>query len=124
MFSCGGVGDSGALADAEVIDLGALDGSLPSRNCNEVPPMPNYKYSHFAVWDKSDESALCCGGWDGGDTSIEYKQCFKYAGEEWMDLGDILKHIRIWSSAAELNDGRYWIAGGETYYYINNEHTS
>ncbi len=69
--------------------------------------MPSAKYAHFAMWDDGDKSVLCCGGEDVPRTG-----CFKYAGDEWIDLGDILLHERGYSSAAELSDGRYWIAGG------------
>ncbi len=100
---------SAHLAAAEVIDLPSLEGSDPDRTCNQVPEMPEEKGAHFAMWDNVDQSVLCCGG---NPTSSEYKRCFKYTGEEWMDLGDVLRHPRRYSSAAKLSDGRYWIAGG------------
>ncbi len=71
--------------------------------------MPRDKYRHFVLWDNGDGSVLCCGGWDNSGSQ---KGCFKYAGEEWLDLGDILLDDRVASSAVELSDGRYWICGG------------
>ncbi len=109
LFTCGGYNNDLDLADAEVIDLPSLEGSDPDRTCNQVPDMPDEKDALFAMWDDVDQSVLCCGG---ETSSSEYKRCFKYTGEEWMDLGDVLRHQRRYSRAAKLSDGRYWIAGG------------
>ena len=109
LFTCGGYNNDLDLADAEVIDLPSLEGSDPDRTCNQVPDMPDEKDALFAMWDDVDQSVLCCGG---ETSSSEYKRCFKYTGEEWMDLGDVLRHQRRFASAAKLSDGRYWIAGG------------
>ncbi len=116
MFTCGGYyysNDYFYVSDAEVIDLPSLDGSDPDRECNNVPDMPDGKYAHFAIWDRVDGSALCCGGYD--DASSQLKRCYKYAGADWLDMGDVLIHERRASSAVELSDGRYWISGGEGY---------
>ncbi len=108
LFTCGGY-DGSSLAAAEVIDLPSLEGSDPDRTCNQVPEMPEEKDALFAMWDDVDQSVLCCGG---ESPSSELKRCFKYTGDEWIDLGDVLTHRRRYSSAAKLSDGRYWIAGG------------
>ncbi len=107
LFTCGGA-DGRFFADAKVIDLPSLEGSNPDRTCNQVPNMPHRKGDHFAMWDDVDQSVLCCGG----DPTTEYKRCFKYTGDEWIDLGDILRLPRRFASAVELSDGRYWITGG------------
>ncbi len=114
LFTCGGYGDD-ALADAEVIDLPSLEGSNPDQNCNQVPDMPDEKDELFAMWDDDDQSILCCGG---EPVSLEGKRCFKYIGEEWIDLGDVLRHQRRSSSASKLSDGRYWIMGGFGYEWL------
>ena len=111
LFTCGGWDGSNSLADAEVIDLASLEGSNPDRTCTEVPDMPIGKGDLFAMWDYGDKSVLCCGG-GGFNESLLHKQCSKYSGADWIDLGDILIHDRRWSAAVELSDGRYWISGG------------
>ncbi len=111
LFTCGGW-NGDRLADAEVIDLPVSEGSDPDRTCNQVPDLPHMKCSHFAMWDDVDQSVLCCGGYP---TSSELKRCFKYTGDEWIDLGDVLGHDRSYSKAAELSNGRYWISGGSRY---------
>ncbi len=117
LFTCGGYALGYSLADAEVIDLPYLEGTLPPRTCSQVPDMPNANYYDFAMWDNGDNSVLCCGG----SPSSLYQNCYKYSGYKWIDLGDILLHDRIYSSAAQLRDGRYWISGGQRYKLLNDQ---
>ncbi len=109
LFTCGGAGDSGYLSLAEVTDLSSLDRSPPLKTCKAVPDMPRAERSVFALWDESDNSVLCCGGVTAPSTS---KQCFKYTGAEWIDLGEVLRHERKTATKVKLSDGRYWISGG------------
>ena len=81
---------------------------LSGKTCNVVSEMPRGKFAHVALWDNRDQSVLCCGG---GDQVGDPRQCFKYTGAEWMNLGDILIGDRSFSSTVELSDGRYWISG-------------
>ncbi len=111
LFTCGGYPAGNHLAEAEVTDL-------TNKACNEVPEMPNAKYCIFAMWDDSDESVLCCGGYD--DDSSMWRRCYEYSADAWTDLGDILVDQRRFSSAVKLSDGRYWISGGfQGYKWIN-----
>ncbi len=95
-----------------MIDLPSLEGSNLGGTCKEVPEMPSFKASPIAIWSNGDNSVLCCGGYDN---SYTYKRCLKYTGDEWIDLGDMLRYKRDDASAAGLSDGRYWISGGKLY---------
>ncbi len=112
MFTCGGYVEGYYLAEAEVIDLPSLEGTLSPRTCSQVPDMPSDKFAHFAMWDNGDRSVLCCGG--QGSFS-QHKHCYKYSGDKWIGLGDILLHSRDYACAVQLRDGRYWISGAVRY---------
>ncbi len=112
LFTCGG-----HSPHDEVIDLPSLDASNPDRTCHGVHEMPKSRYYNFAMWDNDVRSVLCCGGYNS--SSSKSKRCFKYTGDEWTDLGDILRHQRAESRAAELSDGRYWISGGHGYQLLD-----
>ena len=108
LFTCGGYNDvDGYLVEAEVIDLSS-DGSPPPENCRQVPDMLSAKYDHFAMWDRGDNSVLCCGGFG----SSQGQRCYKYSGDEWSDMGDVLLQYRALSAAVQLSNGDYWISGG------------
>ncbi len=115
LFTCGGFFYNNTLReldDVEIIDLPSLEGSSPDTTCNVVPQMPIAKGDNFAIWDEGDKSVLCCGGeGDPDDDSDSPRRCLKYAGDEWIDLGDILLDQRTYSTAVQLSDGRFWIAG-------------
>ena len=112
LFTCGGLDDSHYLTEAEVIDLPSLEGAPLPQTCNQADDIPSSKSGHFAIWDSSDNSVLCCGGYSDGSKD---NRCFKYTGDKWIDLGEILRRDREYSSAAQLSDGSYWIAGGYRY---------
>ena len=113
LFTCGG---QGASTHVDITILPSSEGSHQNRTCNEVPEIPSSKYDNFAMWDDHDKSVLCCGG----EPSLQHKRCYKYTGDEWIDLGEILKHQRYHSRAVELSDGRYWISGGAHGYELPN----
>ncbi len=115
VFTCGGHiwhgGAGHSIVDSEVTDLPSLEVSHSDRTCHKVPKLPSGKRYHFAMWDEGDKSVLCCGG----EPSLQHKRCYKYAGDEWIDVGEILKNQRHHSTAVKLSDGRYWISGGYRY---------
>ena len=53
--------------------------------------MLSAKYDHFAMWDRGDNSVLCCGGFGSSPS----QRCYKYSSDEWTDLRDISVHDRI-----------------------------
>ncbi len=79
--------------------------------------MPKARADNFAMLGHSDGSVLCCGGAVNGVKNL--KQCYKYSGAEWIDVGDVLIHERRHSKAVKLSDGRFWIFGGTGYELLN-----
>ncbi len=112
LFICGDSKPIDILPDADIINLPSSEGSHLNRSCKEVPEMPTGKLAPFAIWDSVDKSVLCYGGID---YITELRGCWKYTGDEWIDLRDILRRPRAASTAAKLSDGRYWITGGYRY---------